>query len=280
MDLVDAVADARRRLAELVLSERFDVARGALIVAAEEYPDLDEPSYVRKLDALAAGVSRTLPAKAKAERIVEALHRHLFTDLGFSGNSGDYYDPKNSFLNEVIDRRTGLPITLAIVYVEVARRLGLRASGVGFPGHFLAKIELDEGDLVVDAFNGGAFLSEADIRGLLHNAVGDAVQLSETVLRPATSREILGRMLQNLKALYLRKGDTPRALSATDRLLIVRPDSTGELRDRGLLCEKLGGTEAARRDLTEYLARAPDADDADEVRATIRRLRDRRPLLN
>ena len=260
--------------------EPVDLARAALAVAREEYPDLDETRYLRLLDTLAEGVQAGLPAGATVERRVGRLNAYLFHELGFSGNQSDYYDPRNSFLNEVLDRRIGIPLTLSIVYMEVGRRCGLRVDGVGFPGHFLCKVHLEGGELVVDPFHRGQLLGVDDLKRRLASAVGEQVKFDLRVLRAARPREILVRMLQNLRSVYQERNDMPRALSAVDRLLLLAPDNVRGLRERAELYEQLGGAAAAAADLEKVLQIEPRAPDAPALRARVRRLREAGQYLN
>jgi regulator of sirC expression with transglutaminase-like and TPR domain len=277
---VDAAEQSREALAALSAQEPMNLMAGALAIAREEYPDLDEASYVRKLDDLAAQVARGMPAGASPERRVGRLNSVLFHELGFDGNRTDYYDPKNSFLNEVIDRRTGIPLTLSVVYMEVGRRCGLEIHGVGFPGHFLCKISLADGELVVDPFHKGHLLGLDEIKKRLQAAVGDGVPFDARVLRPARPREILVRMLQNLRAVYEQKNDSVRALSAVDRLLLLAPQNVRGLRERAAICEKLGGAHAAAADLEKVLSLDPQTSDAAALRARVRKLRGAAGLMN
>ena len=277
MDGADA---SRRLLRRFGAHEPIDLARAALAVAREEYPDLDEGRYLRLLDTLAEGVQAGLPAGATVERRVGRLNAYLFHELGFSGNQTDFYDPRNSFLNEVLDRRVGIPITLSIVYMEVGRRCGLRVDGVGFPGHFLCKVHLEGGELVVDPFHRGQLLGVDDLRKRLASAVGEQVKFDLRVLRAARPREILVRMLQNLRSVYQERNDTPRALSAVDRLLLLAPDNVRGLRERAQLYEQLGGAAAAAADLEKVLQIDPGAPDAAALRTRVRRLRETGQYLN
>ena len=277
---MDQTAASRSELELLAAREPIDLARAALAIAREEYPDLDEARYLRALDDLAAQVMRGLPPGALAERRVGRLTSVLFHELGFSGNEADYYDPRNSFLNEVIERRTGIPITLSVLYIEVGRRCGLKVDGVLFPGHFLCKVTLDEGELIVDPFHGGQILSLSDLKRRLTAAMGDEARFDRRVLRPARTREILSRMLQNLRSIYLNKRDLPRALSCVDRLLLFAPDDVRVLRDRARLYEMLGGEQAAAGDLERVLSLDPNASDARTLRARLERLRGSARLLN
>ena len=277
---MDGAEESRRLLLRLGAQEPVDLARGCFAIAREEYPDLDDAGYLRALDELAAGAMRGLPAGASPERKVGRLNSFLFHDQGFNGNRTDYYDPRNSFLNDVIDRRTGIPITLSILYLEVGRRCGLRVEGVGFPGHFLCKVTLDGGELVVDPFHQGQLLGLDEIKRRLAAAVGEGVKFDARVLRAARPREILIRMLQNLRTVYQERNDLPRALSAVDRLLLLAPENLRGLRDRAQLCEQLGGPNAAAADLEKVLSLEPHATDAAALRARVRRLRGAGSLLN
>jgi len=277
---MDGAELSRRDLLRLCAEEPIDLFRGSLAIAREEYPRLEAEHYVHRLDELAGQVLKGMPAGASQERRVGRLNSVLFHDLGFEGNKTDYYDPKNSFLNEVIDRRTGIPITLSVLYIEVGRRCGLQVDGVGFPGHFLCKVTLEEGELVVDPFHRGHLLGLDEIKKRLLAAVGEGVPFDARVLRAARPREILVRMLQNLRTVYEQRNDMPRALSAVDRLLLLAPENVRGLRDRASLCEKLGGAAAAAADLERVLQLEPQAQDAAALRARVRRLRGAGKFLN
>jgi len=277
---VDPTAAARTALQRIASREPIDLARAALAIAREEYADLDEAKYLQALDAFAAHVMRALPPGALPERRVGRLNAVLFHELGFCGNQSDYYDPRNSFLNEVIDRRTGIPITLSLVYIEVGRRCGLRVDGISFPGHFLCKVTFDDGELIVDAFNRGQLLGLAEIKRRLAAAVGEAARFDQRLLHAARPREILARMLQNLRSIYLEQNDLPRALSAVDRQLVLQVDDARLLREHARLCEQLGGTGAAAADLEKVLQLEPAAADAATLRARVDRLRGAGKLLN
>lgn len=267
--------------------ERLGLAEGGLLVAEAAYPTLDPRRYRRRLDALAAAVrpelglarGATLPAeqlsaRETAERVCLALREVLARREGFHGNQEEYYHPRNSFLNEVLESKTGLPITLCIVYIEVARRLGAPLVGVGLPGHFLAKWPLspDEGDdLFVDAFN-GALLDLDECREFaqrLTSAAGAAAHIDPEWLEPASNRSVLTRLLHNLKHAYLQRGETAAALDMVERLVILRPDLPEELRDRGLLRLALGEVLLAAADIAAYAQRVPAAP---EVRRLCKRM--------
>jgi regulator of sirC expression with transglutaminase-like and TPR domain len=270
---MDPAEASRRLLLRFVAQEPIDLARASLAVAREEYPDLDEAHYLRMLDELAEGAHRGLPPGASIERRVGRLNTYLFHDQRFAGNHGDYYDPRNSFLNEVLDRRTGIPLSLCILYMEVGRRCGLQVDGIGFPGHFLCKVQLDGGELVVDPFHRGQLLGLEEIKKRLASAVGDQYKFDPRILRAARPREILVRMLQNLRSVYAEKNDMPRALSAVDRLLLLAPENIRGLRERAQLYESLGGSLPAAADLEKVLKLEPNVSDAAALRTKVARLR-------
>jgi regulator of sirC expression with transglutaminase-like and TPR domain len=243
-----------------------DLAPAALAIARIEYPSLDAAHYVDLLDRMGAEARARLDARGRAsfEHSLHAFHEYLYDEQRFTGNRDRYDDPRNSFLNEVIDRRTGIPISLAIVYLEVARRARLRVVGVNFPGHFLLRIEMSdhgraipESIRIVDPFHGGARLSEGDCRELLRQHVGDAAAFDRSLLDPATRHDIVVRMLVNLKRLYVRMRSFPQARLVSDLLLSVDPSAIAELRDRGLLAYHLQDFAAALRDLEAYLRLLP-----------------------
>jgi regulator of sirC expression with transglutaminase-like and TPR domain len=259
--------DARARFEELARSpdDGIDLAEAALVIASEAYPALDPGAYLERLDALAAQAASRLRGDSR-ER-TQALCRFLHRENGFRGNREDYYDPRNSFLNDVLDRGLGIPITLALVYMEVARRLAEPVQGVGFPGHFLVKYAGDE-EIVIDPFD-GAILSETDCRLLLRRALGDHACFDRRYLRPATTREILVRMLRNLKHVAVAGDRLNDAVACCDRILLLWPDCAAEYRDRGVLHQRLECFRAARADLERFLALAPDDPSAGAVRDTL-----------
>jgi regulator of sirC expression with transglutaminase-like and TPR domain len=242
-----------------------DLAPAALAIARVEYPSLDVTGYldaIERMGETAAG--RVAAAGARGQEAVTILNEYLYDEQRFTGNRQQYDDPRNSFLNEVIERRTGIPISLAILYLEVARRAGVRVSGVNFPGHFLLRAGDDRprlrsaGDfLIVDPFHGGALLSELDCRELLRQHVGEDAAFDRQLLEPATRHEIVVRMLVNLKRLYVRMRSFPQARFVADLLLAVNPSAVSELRDRGLLAYHLEDFGAALRDLETYLRLVP-----------------------
>ena len=264
------------RFAELVTRDQFALAEACLLIAEDQYPGLDAPACIGRIDAMAATIRGRLAADAFPEQKVAAINFHLFTELSFAGNAGAYYDPRNSYLNEVLERRTGIPITLSIVYLEVGRRLGLPVQGVSFPGHFLVKVRLRRGELVLDPFAGGEAQSEGSLRERLGKFMRpDAAGAADLAqfLGAASSREIVTRVLRNLKVIYLQNGDAEAALAVMQRLLLVVPESAEELRDRGLVYARLECFRPAAADLQNYLRRRPDAPDALEIHTRLVELR-------
>ena len=247
--------------------EEIPLSWAALVLARDEYPDLDLPAYAAAM----ADLARPVVGSADADPLdtVRAINRVLYDERGFSGNQADFYDPRNSYLNEVIDRRLGIPITLALLQMDIASRVGLPLKGVSFPGHFLVSLPLDEGLLVLDPFHRGRSidLDELKARAQPHLADGELGedQISE-LLSPASNRAILARMLRNLKTLYTEREDWARALRCADRLLLLEPDQPTELRDRGLLYLELGHYAGALRDLGRYLEGTPTPEDAEKIR--------------
>lgn len=259
--------------------EQINLAEAALLIAAEEYPRLDVDLYIEKLDrfgdtarAHAAGASTPLD-------MIAAVNITLFEELGFRGNRASYYDPRNSFLNEVIDRRTGIPITLTVVYIEVAKRIGFAMSGVGMPGHFIAKHESESGALLIDPFNDGRILETLACSELVSETTGGALELDPEHLVAVSSKQILTRMLSNLLGVY-GATDQRRALAAIDRILLLAPDSIKHVRDRGLLLAELGATGKAIEELGRYLELAPAARDAEAIREQITSIRKSKARLN
>jgi len=278
------------RFAELMARDEaeIDLARACLLIAEDAYPGLDIDGYLGEIERFAVRLRGRLPPGESAEERVVALNRFLFDELGFSGNTDHYYDPRNSYLNEVIDRRTGIPITLSVLYMEIGRRIGLALEGVSFPGHFLVRLPMRGAMLVLDPFSGGEAQSEADLRERLQRVIpegaADGVPVAElpldSFLEPATKRQILARLLRNLKGIY-RGSDRPqRLLEVLNRTLIVAPDAHGDLRERGMLYQRLECYRAALKDLQDYSALEPEAPDIDDVRSIVLELSARCARLN
>ncbi len=273
---------ALQPFAELISREdaRIDLARACLLIAQDAYPNLEVERYMGEIERMAARLRARLGQTATAEDRIVALNQFLYEELGYWGNTEDYDDPRNSYLNEVIDRRTGIPITMAILYMELGQRIGLPVEGVSFPGHFLVRLRLRGGMLVLDPFSGGAPQSEDELRNrvkrVIPDGVADDLPASELpldqFLEPAKNRQILSRVLRNLKRVYREANKPERMLDVLNRMLLVTPDASAELRDRGYVYQRLECYRAAFKDLTDYAEREPDAPDLDEVRSKLMEL--------
>jgi regulator of sirC expression with transglutaminase-like and TPR domain len=270
---VDFLAYARQSDPDL------DLLEGAVLIAQLAYPALERTAEARRLDQLAAPLSglglERLPVIAQAR----ALADHLHLGCGFRGNTENYHEPENSFVNRVLERKLGIPISLALVYVEVARRAGIQAHGVGFPGHFLVRIDAGADRAIVDPFFGGEVLDRSALNRLLHRSA-PRMTLVEEMLEPVSVRQILTRMLINLRSIYAARGDAGRLLVVLDRLVDLIPDAADEIRDRGYLCARLGAPQAAAADLRHYVDALPNAGDVAEIRKAIERLEARPQLFH
>ena len=244
----------------------------ALLIARDEYPDLDAASYSAQVDTYATALRPQLERDIDLPARLTAINKYLFEEVGYAGNNAQYDDPRNSYMNVVVDRKLGIPISLAVIQIEVTRRLGMPLDGISFPGHFLVRLPVDDGILVLDPYNKGRPVSAEELRERASPHLGghppDDQQLLQ-ILAPATHRMILMRMLRNLKGLYLERGDWERVARTADRLLKLSPDTAEALRERGLAYRELGYTKGAREDLARYLQLLPEADDLDTVRAAL-----------
>lgn len=243
-----------------------DLAKAALYLAQEDEPGLDVAAQLAILDDMAGALRGKLPPEAYPLKIIRAINHYLFEELGFHGNVSDYYDPRNSLLNEVLARRTGIPITLSLVYLELAKRIDFPMVGVGMPGHFLIRPTVAEMDLFVDPFQGGEVMFVQDCSNRFKQMFGDGANLDARHLESVTATDFLVRMLTNLKMIYLQRRDVPRALDAIDRILMIHPQAVAEHRDRGLIYYQQGHIAQAYLDLERYLYEKPDALDAYEIR--------------
>lgn len=244
----------------------------ALLIARDEYPDLDAARYSAQVDTYATALRPQLERDIDLPARLTAINKYLFEEVGYAGNNAQYDDPRNSYMNDVVDRKLGIPISLAVIQIEVTRRLGMPLDGISFPGHFLVRLPVDDGILVLDPYNKGRPVSAEELRERASPHLGghapDDQQLLQ-ILAPATHRMILMRMLRNLKGLYLERGDWERVARTADRLLKLSPDTAEALRERGLAYRELGYTKGAREDLARYLQLLPEADDLDTVRAAL-----------
>ena len=252
--------------------EQINLERAALYIAQEEYPDLDVDEYLNALDTIADDIREQLSIESYPLKIVKTINHYLYENLGFVGNTENYYDPCNSFLNDVIDRRTGIPITLSLVYLAIAQRLDFPMVGIGMPGHFLIRPIQEDMEIFVDAFDQGEILFPQDCQDRLNQISGQLVEMQPQFLAAVTPRQFLARMLTNLKAIYLNRGELEKVLTAIERILILFPDAAFELRDRGILYFRTNRWVEARQDLEAYLEAVPMADDLDTIRKLLDRI--------
>jgi regulator of sirC expression with transglutaminase-like and TPR domain len=243
----------------------INLAEAALVIAAEEYPELDVDGYLVRIDVMAASLRKRLRQDITTTETIIALNHYIFEELGFAGNADEYYDPRNSFLNQVIDRRLGIPITLSVVYIEIGRRVGLSLHGVSYPGNFLVKCVVRDGAIILDPYAGGASLSVEELQQrlqTLHDGVNATPAAITGMLSAAEGKEILARVLRNLKGIYLQQKDFLKALSATERIIALSPAAAEEYRDRGRIYLELECFRAALADFRHYLSLLPGASDA------------------
>jgi regulator of sirC expression with transglutaminase-like and TPR domain len=258
---------------------QIDLTRAAFIVARGEYPDLDVAAYLDRLDALARR-ARTSRALGDPLGQLHRLRECLFEEEGFSGNSEDYADPRNSYLNDVVDRRLGIPITLSLVLIDVGRRLGLEIEGIGLPGHFITGARVDGEQVLLDPFNRGAILTPEACREVVARALGQPVELGPEHFAPVTNRQFLTRMLTNLKVSYWRREQWDKVVAVIDRLLVLDPEAGGERRDRGFALSNQGEVARGLADWERYLTDFPNAPDHEQVKGQLRRVRHRLARLN
>ncbi|MFZ0889913.1 MAG: tetratricopeptide repeat protein [Candidatus Binataceae bacterium] len=263
---------ARREFSMHAAREPVPLARGALLIAKEEYPDLDVEYYLDRIAALAREAEPAVRAAADTVGRVQTLSHFLFEQKGFKGNRDEYADPRNSFLNQVLERRLGIPITLSVIYLEVGRRLGINLFGVQFPTHFLVKAVDERGEIIIDPFYGGEILGLNDIRACLAQIYGQPVEVHPAMLKAVGARQILSQILRNLKGIYLNASDFQRALSALDRILMLEPRAIEELLERGGLYERMECFQAALDDYRSFLSQAPEHLAADTARESVVRL--------
>jgi regulator of sirC expression with transglutaminase-like and TPR domain len=253
---------------QVLSQEELDLAKAAMIIAQLEYPDLNPANSLRMIDSLTDTIKERIPPSASLEEKLRAIIQHLFHEEKYRGNDQNYYDPRNSCLNEVLVSKLGIPISLSVLFIEIAGRLGLSVDGISFPGHFLVQVKCDEGMIVLDPFNHGETLSEYQLRRRLVDIQGDEeaynIDLHEWLV-PASPEEMLVRMLRNLKRIYTDERNNEKAIAAMSLILIADPSSSLELRERGLLYREMEAFRAALADLTDYLKTKPDAEDAEVV---------------
>ena len=258
----------------------IDLGRAALTIALDDYPNLDIAAYLARINQLAVDVTARIGGESGVYRAIAALNTVLFKEQGFRPNRESYFDPKNSFLNEVLDRKTGIPITLSVLYIEVAQRIGLPLCGVGFPGHFLVKYCDADEEIVIDPFDGGEIKSRASLEKLLYEQYGGKLAMQPAFLEAAGKKQILRRMLNNLKMIYLRDAAYLKALPVLQRLVILDPAAADDVRDRGAIYLQLECFKQALEDFERYVKLMPDAADAALVREKIIELTKQVSLIN
>ncbi|KST66511.1 SirB1 family protein [Mastigocoleus testarum] len=253
--------------------EDIDLARASLYIAQEEYPEIDPEVYIQTLDGMAQELSKRLPENKYPLVIIQNINQYLYDDLGFNGNNSDYYDTQNSFLNKVIERRLGIPISLSLIYLEIARRINFPMVGVGMPGHFLIRPEIEEIEIFVDTFNRGEVIFTQDCQDRLNQIYQKNIVFKPEYLAAVTKKKFLARILDNLKIIYVHQQEIEKALGAVERKLLLFPDAHIELRDRGLLLFQLGYFPQAIRDLETYLEIEPNSEDVSTIRSLLSQLR-------
>jgi len=283
--ITGASSDLIRAFATLVRSEiedeRVDILRAALTLSRIQEPALDMERYVHRVDELAARVAAKIEDPDDPVQIIAAMNDVLFQEEMFRGNTVDYYSPRNSFLHDVLDRRLGIPITLALVYMEVARRVGFQLFGVGMPGHFLVKhYDVDGHSILIDAFERGSIVTEDDCRQKLDSIYSGQVALQPEFLLPVTRRQMLTRILNNLRSIYLSQRDFRRAVQVVDLILVIYPRSPEDMKQRAVLRYNLNDFRGALSDFEEYVKMSPDASDAEEIKQTALSLRRSMAMMN
>lgn len=273
-----------QRLLDLLAGEdeNIPLAEAALLIAHHLAADTDVVLYLKKIETMQSELRRSASAAQSAEDKIHALNAYLFDEMEYQGNELDYYNPWNSFLSAVIDSKAGIPITLSILYMELGKAIGLDLRGVNFPGHFLVMVG-GEHRRVLNAFNNGEPVGDDDLRGFLAAAQGSAAGAAadlDRLIQPAANRDILARLLRNLKKIYFDEDDLEMAVETINLILLVNPESAEDYRDRGLIYQQLEAFRASLADLTRYLELAPDAGDAQLVRNLLGELREINARLN
>jgi regulator of sirC expression with transglutaminase-like and TPR domain len=266
---------ARRLFSEIAAidEDAFPLDRAALVLSLGEYPSLDMTEYLRRLDTLAARAEVLVGIDRTAVDYIESINEILFVQEGLRGNSEDYYDPRNSYLNQVLDRRLGIPISLSLIYIEVARRIGFSVQGIGFPGHFLAKNVSNGREIIFDPFNMGKILTINDCQELLDKIHSGKITMNASLLQPMEKRAIITRMLYNLKGIYMQKEQYNQALSVIDNILLLNPGTPSEIRDRGFLYMQTSLFAQALADLEFYLSHTAAPEDSSNIHNHIKMLR-------
>ena len=272
LDLSDKIDKEFSQFASID-DERIDLAHGALVIAKAAYPDLNASLYQDRLDRMAARVKLDVTADSDPTNIITKLNHLLFEQERFRGNREDYYDPDNSFLNRVLDRKTGIPITLSLIYIEVGRRLGLDVRGIGLPGHFITALYHTSGEIFIDPFNRGEIRTVDECLQIVRSYSGNAVAPDLNWLQPIGRKELLVRMLRNLKLIYARQDNDVMLFKTTHWILTLQPDASAERSERAMLYEAMGNPMRAAKDWQRYIANIDDPKIVTSVRARIEYLK-------
>lgn len=252
--------------------EQIDLAKAALYYAQAEYPELNIQKYLDILDGIALEIKPHLPEELYPLKVIKAINFELFGGLGFQGNNQDYYNPDNSFLHRVIERKEGIPITLSVIYLAIAKRLDFPMIGIGMPGHFLIRPEFKDAGIFVDSFNQGEILFKQDCQEKLNQIYQQQVELKPSWLAPVSNKQILVRMLNNLKFIYLHRREVKKALAIMSGILRLFPENAGEIRDRGLLYYQLNRWQEAVIDLEYFLKISPHSEDAPMIKILLEKM--------
>lgn len=250
----------------------IDLSKASLYYAQAEYPDLEVSKYLDYLDKIAENIKANINSSFYPLQVIKAINNHLFDKLNFQGNKQDYYNPDNSYLNKVIDTGMGIPITLSVIYLEIAKRINFPMVGIGMPGHFIIRPDFEDAGIFVDVFNRGEILFEQDCEEKLSQLYQKPVKLEPRFLAPVTNHQILARMLNNLKQIYLHQRQFNKVLSIVEGILIIFPHNPYEIRDRGLLYYEMARWQEATQDLKFYLKTIPDAEDSPMIKMLLNKI--------
>ena len=279
MDLTEQIDEEFSRIAHLA-EDQIDLAHGALLIAKTAYPDLDENRYLERLDRIASRIKRGVSADDDAADIIMRMNHIIIEKEGFRGNRKDYYDPDNSFLNRVLDRKTGIPITLSIIYIKVGGHLGLEVRGIGLPGHFIVALYHASGNIFVDPFNRGEIRTEGECLDIVRNYTGQTAAPDDRWLQPVGKKEVLARMLRNLKLIYARQDNDVMLFKMIHWILTLQPESPAELGARAMIYEDMGNPARAVKDWERLIATIGDNRAATMIRDRIDNLKKQRSRIH
>jgi regulator of sirC expression with transglutaminase-like and TPR domain len=260
--------------------EQIDLARGALLIAKSEYPELDESFYLQRLNRISARLKNDMTRNRSSLEMVAKINHLLFDEEKFRGNRENYYDPDNSFLNRVLERKLGIPITLSLIYIEVAGRLGLDVRGIGLPGHFIVALYHASARIFIDPYNQGEIRTVDDCREIIRTHLGETSASDPHWLSPVGRKEFLARMLRNLKLIYAQKNNDIMLFRMVHWILTFQPEAPAELRERAMLYEAMGDPIRAINDWERYIANVPDLDTETTIRTRIDYLKKQKPRIH